>query len=127
MLIFYKTWDALYSFEIRNKNKFSDLPSELSDSNDINDFFSNILQQNNNNCDEDTRYYNTNLYNNDLNFNFRLATVEKIHNNLFSIKSNAYGVDKISVNMLEYCSPFIDCYITHFINYSIETSAFPDL
>lgn len=122
-----KTWDALDSFNIRNKNKFSDLPSELSDPNDINDFFSNILQQNNNNCDESTMYYNTNLYNNDLNFNFRLATVEEIHDNLFAIKSNAYGIDNISVNMLKYCSPFVDCYITHLINYSIETSTFPDL
>ena len=43
-----ETWDALDSFNIRNKNKFSDLPSELSDPNDINVFFSNILQQNNN-------------------------------------------------------------------------------
>lgn len=50
-----------------------------------------------------------------------------MHDILFSLKSNACGTDNISAAMLQYCSPFIDVYLTHLINYAIEISSFPEL
>ena len=55
-----------------------------------------------------------------------MAKIEDIHRIIQSIRTNASGVDGISVKMLKYCSPFLDQYVTHIINSCIETNYFPD-
>ena len=59
-------------------------------------------------------------------FAFSLATVDDINRALFGMRSDAFGCDNISLQMLKYCSPFIDPFITHLVNVCLENGFFPD-
>lgn len=119
----WKTWQTIRSLNIygKTKNKISD----NFNCNDINSFFC-LPQNSNNSCTEQINFYNSNIYNNQNNFNFQFTTIEEVHNILFNLKSNACGADSISLHMLRYCSPVIDKYMVHIFNYSIETGTYPN-
>ena len=93
----------------------------------MNDYFLSIMKPNDAICQESINYYENTKYNNNLDFRFKMVTEQQIHDILYSLKSNACGIDNISATMLQYCSPFIDIYLTHIINYALETSSFPEL
>lgn len=118
-----ETWSALRNLNVRSNNSVL-LPAELSDPDELNGYFGAILQSTSN-CDNKVQYYNGNSYNNNINFDFKLATVEEVHIVLNSLKSNAIGVDEISAIMLKYCSPFVDKFITHIINCCLEINYYP--
>lgn len=122
-----KLWSTLKDFNIRSNNNFYNIPQEISNPDEINNFFTSFLQNVNGKSDDKIRFYNNNYYNNDNKFSFKLASVEEVSLILHSLKSNAYGVDGVSLIMLKYCSPFVDKYITHIINCCIERSYFPRL
>lgn len=119
------TWLALKNLNVRANNSTS-IPEMLSDPDKLNEYFGAILQRASN-CKNKCKFYEGRSYNNNINFNFTLATPEEIHNILNGLKSNAVGVDGISALMLKYCSPFIDKYLTHIINCCLEESYFPEL
>ncbi|KAG5867192.1 hypothetical protein JTB14_031961 [Gonioctena quinquepunctata] len=52
---------------------------------------------------------------------------DEIYEALRSIKSNAYGVDFISIKMLLYCMPLLNPFFTQIINTSLEKGIFPDI
>ena len=88
--------------------------------------FFGLILQNVSNCANKVNFYNSNVYDNNINFSLNLASEENIHTILNKIKTNATGIDEVSPLMLKYCSHFIDKYITHIINCCIETNYFPD-
>ena len=71
-------------------------------------------------------FYNNNIFRENINFTFNLTNVQNINNIIHSIKTTSCGTDDISINMIKYCSPFIDIYILHIINSCIELHYFPD-
>lgn len=120
-----KTWTTLKNLNIcPNSNK--DIPTELSDSNEINNYFATFFQNNSNNCDEKVNFYNSNIFKQDINFIFTPTSVEEVNKILGELQSNAYGVDNISLRMLKYCSPHIIQFIVHIINSCIEQNYFPN-
>lgn len=121
-----KGWQGLRSLGINVKNKIT-LPENLANPEQINTFFSSFLTENNNSCIDMITYYNGNKHPSNKTFTFKLVTPEDIENNINSIKSNAYGSDSISLNMIKYCLPSITPYLTHIINFCLEEGCFPNV
>ena len=119
-----KTWATLKSFNICTSKNY-EIPQNLSNPNDINNYFATYLQ-NKSNCTNKINFYANNSFKDNLKFNFKLTNMSTVHKILNNIKTNATGVDEISPLMLKYCSPYIDKYITHIVNCCIEISYFPD-
>nr|CAI5851369.1 unnamed protein product [Callosobruchus analis] len=67
------------------------------------------------------QYYSNNSYPVDENFKFRLATRDEVLDIINSIKTNAEGVDGISIQMIKYCLPYCLDPLTNIVNYSLET------
>lgn len=105
---------------------FTNLTVVISDSNEINSYFVSIMQPNGQPCLERIKFYSRNFYNNNLSYDFSLATIDNVHDILFSIKSNAIGSDEISMKMLQLTSPLVDKHITHIVNMYIEDGFFPE-
>ncbi|KAJ1526320.1 hypothetical protein ONE63_009469 [Megalurothrips usitatus] len=60
-------------------------------------------------------------------FYFKYVTPENIVNAVISIKSNAVGVDLISVKFVKLCLPLILPVLVHIFNYSLQNGCFPEL
>lgn len=120
------TWGALKALNVCS-NKEVNIPEELADPNEINNYFASFVQSVNNNCDNKIEYYNDNLLNLNISFSFSLTSVKEVNTILHNIKTDAIGIDGISSTMLKYCSPFIDKFITHIINCCIEKKYFPHM
>nr|CAI5835349.1 unnamed protein product [Callosobruchus analis] len=71
------------------------------------------------------QYYSNNSYPVDENFKFRLATRDEVLDIINSIKTNAEGVDGISIQIIKYCLPYCLDPLTNIVNYSLETGNFP--
>lgn len=122
---FRSTWKALNNLHVVNKPK-QNLPSELSDPENINKYFSSFLRSNDSPCLDRIKFYSNNKHINAEDFEFSMVTIEDIRDILSNIKTQAVGADGLSIKMLDYCSPFIDKYICHLINICIERSYFPE-
>ena len=59
-------------------------------------------------------------------FSFQLTNTEEIRKALFSIKSNAVGLDNIPIKFLKIIFPFIINQLDHLFNFIILTGVFPD-
>ena len=119
-----KIWKAIRSFNISHKETIL-IPDPLSDPYTINNFFAKFLQ-NKSTCNDKINFYYNHFFNSNLKFKFRMAEVSDVNKIINNIKTNAIGVE-ISHQILKYCSPFIDKYITHIINCCIELNYFSDL
>lgn len=119
-----KTWATLRNLNVKPQDS-SDLPLNLNNADNINNYFISVHKKNNNNQEIINSYNNNSFNENKSKFTFRLASVDDVHNAIFSIKSKAYGTDKINITMIKYCSPFIEKYILHIINCCIEKEYFP--
>lgn len=89
-----KQWTTLTFLGI-GQRQFSDLSPYLSDFVSINNYFASFCCSNGKNCEE--------LICSIKWFKFRLASVDEVHKSLFEIKSNASGLDDVSLAMLKYC------------------------
>lgn len=58
-------------------------------------------------------------------FQFRLVNEDIIYNHLLNIKSDARGVDDISIKMLLLCCPFVLPYLANIMNDCLLRSVFP--
>lgn len=116
-------WKKLKIMNIQSKSKPS-LPENLQDFTKINDFFLSVY-----NKDKASQpilnYYCTRKYKENAEFKFNLVNREHIECIVLNLKSNASGVDKISLQMLKLCMPVISIYLTHLINLCLEKSYFP--
>lgn len=117
-------WKGLQTF---SKGKINtDIPINLQDPENINKYFSTVFVDREPD-DNLLLSYNQRLYPglNNGQFSFRFLDVNDTTRLLHTIKSNAYGSDKISICMLRYCSPYLDPYITHIINSCLEYNYYP--
>lgn len=109
-----------------DSKKTFELPDELCDANKINSYFINSLQNLNTVDDETVNFYNNNVKSRVNEFNFTLTSYETVKNILFSIKTNAAGVDGINIKMILLSCPYLVPFLTHIINCCIEKRYFPD-
>ncbi|KAG7309940.1 hypothetical protein JYU34_004455 [Plutella xylostella] len=117
-------WKNLKNTVLRS-HKDTDLPSHFNDPDAINKHFLDLPCKENINFEE-LAYFETNKFCDSI---FRLKTVnketvQKIINNL---KSNAQGIDRITINMISLTLSRTLDIITFIINYSISTFTFPEL
>lgn len=116
------TWKTLHNLNLKPQVS-TELPATLSNPEEVNNYFA-TTHQSNMNCQESIDYYSNHTQNNN-NFKFKLTTVEEVERAIFEIKSNARGMDHITINMIKYCSPEIAKYLTHILNCCIEENYFP--
>lgn len=121
-----KTWKSLRSFNLCSDKQSNNIPTNLSDPNEISAYFGRFLQDVSE-CDTKLNFYESNYFlNNNAQFSFRVADISETHKIIQSIHTDALGADNVNIKMLKYCTPFIDKYITHIINCCIEANYFPD-
>lgn len=115
---------ALKTFNIQN-GKNTEIPSDLSQPEKINDYFASVFLTDNSFCDDNIKYYSNNFLNKENQFQFRMANTDEIAQIINEIKSNAKGSDGITIQMIGLCLPAILVYITHVINCCLEIGYFP--
>lgn len=117
------TWKTLKTFNVKKCSVY-EIPSSVGSASDINNHFASAFYNQTNNVLID--YYNNNSHS-DAQFSFRLCSIKDVGDIIRNFKTNACGVDGISLIMLNYCCPHIEPYITHIINCCLELGHFPDL
>lgn len=116
------TWKTLKTFNVK-KCKTSEIPSSIGNAADINNHFASAFHSQVNNVLID--HYNNNLHS-EAQFSFRLCSIDEVSDIIRNFKTNACGVDGISLTMLNYCCPVIEPYITHIVNCCLERGHFPE-
>lgn len=124
----WKDLDELNIYSGKKKRAF-DVPSDISNVNEINNFFINSVKNLPiGNVDDTKNFYSNNILTKFSEyFTFSLATSDQIFEIIKSINSNALGFDEINVSMLKYCCPHILPYITHLINCCLLENYFPNV
>nr|CAH7753144.1 unnamed protein product [Callosobruchus chinensis] len=103
---FYKT---LKSLKIQN-SRATEVPQRLSDANAVNNYFASVYKQDDSCCAEKINFYKNNKFSSDISFNMKLVDIETIVQIVSAIKSNAKGVDDVSLQMVKLCLPAIAIY-----------------
>ena len=92
--------------------------------NEINIFFSSIMQQNEN-FDNLVHYQQNVAPTVEMKLTVSQISVEEIENALSLLKSNKFGVDGINLKMIKLIFPFCKYSITHIINWSFQSETIP--
>lgn len=116
-------WSTINS--INDNHKTHSIPDSISDPEKINDYFSSVFKSNDD-CDDLVNEYNHKHFPVNQKFSFKLASEGDVHSIISGISSNAMGIDNFSIKMIKYCSPVLDKYITHLINFCLEIGKFPN-
>ena len=119
-------WRDLSDLNIYSKKRNTEVPQNLSNVNEINDYFLNSTKMlNTGNIQETKAHYLNNLKINFENkFEFILTTNENVLKIIQSMTSDALGHDNINLTMLKYCCPFIIPFVTHIINCCLLNNTF---
>lgn len=124
-------WSELSKFNIGRKRS-SELPVGLRNPEEINNHFIDSVDslvrsvKGDNSALND--FYQSNVVSEiESRFSFHFVTEHKISNILQSIKTNAVGVDEISIKMIRMCFPAIISPITHIVNECLRLSIFPSV
>lgn len=120
-------WQTVNKLNIYSKNKNSLIPDNISDPNEINDYYINSVDSIKANPFTINQFENSKFHNlqNGSNFNFTLASTTEISNIVNNLRSNAKGLDDISAEMIKLCLPFCLKILTHIINCSLEIDCVP--
>lgn len=119
-------WKLLKELDIHTKSARITIPPQLGNAEEINMFF--INSSNSSAPDPDMlAFYQHNIKQGSGDFHFHLATTDEVCSALFSIKSEAIGMDGIGLSMILNCCPYIIPFIVHLVNYCIETASFPSI
>lgn len=117
-------WKELKSLNINNSQR-SNIPPNLQDPNNINNYFIDSIPNNlNNNVDDVVNYYELNRICNS-EFCFTLVTEETIFNVLSKLKNTSPGPDNISIGLIKLCCPYILKFLVNIINSIILDCKFP--
>lgn len=116
-----KLYNTLDRLNIRPLKKNS-IPPDLSDVNALNNHFVNSIPTPDASTDFITYYKDLECFNR---FDFSPVDTQAVSEALDSLKSNASGLDGITVDMLRLCSPHILNYLTNIINSCIIDKYFP--
>lgn len=118
-------WRELKSVNIAC-NSNVDLPPNLQNPNDINNFFINSISAASNNPQPIIQYYKQNPIKVGMEpLLFNTVDTTEIYKYICQIKSNSSGVDGITIQIIEYCCPTILPYLTHVMNYCVLHNIFP--
>lgn len=133
---------AYFKYQFRNKNskemwktlnqsvlnkRNSSIPQHFSDPDLLNTHFVNSSHSPYQPSQDTINFYNNNRHKSFISqFDFELVLESEIHKIIFSLRSNAVGVDNISAAMIKYCCPFILPYVTHVINFCLVNGVFPE-
>lgn len=106
----------------------TEIPSELSDVNEINNYFVNSLPTTEDNVTDDLiLYYNNNKHRNFCNeFSFCLVDLENVAKLISDIKTTSVGSDGVSISFVKLCCPYILPFITNIINSCLLESYYPN-
>nr|CAH7740814.1 unnamed protein product [Callosobruchus chinensis] len=107
-------------------NKSIDIPQDLSDPHMVNDYFTSVFQNSDEACTEKIFFYRTNTYLQKNIFSLKLVSLDNVQAIIHSIKSNASGMDGITLQMLKLCFPAVGIYLLHIINICLEKGYFPE-
>nr|CAH7767044.1 unnamed protein product [Callosobruchus chinensis] len=107
-------------------NKSIDIPQDLSDLYMVNDYFTSVFQNSDEACTEKIFFYRTNTYLQKNIFSLKLVSLDNIQTIIHSIKSNASGMDGITLKMLKLCFPAVGIYLLHIISICLEKGYFPE-
>ena len=100
-----------------------ELPSNLHNPTDINDHFLSAFSKASADA-ELINYFQTNRHSQSR-LEFRLSSPEEVNTIIRGLKSNAAGLDDISLVMLKLSLPFLSNHFTHIINTCLEQGYFP--
>lgn len=117
-------WRNIKNMNIKRNNDIP-LPPNLQNSDEVNDFFITAYNKGQN-CDDTINFYKNSKHLPNVEFKLQVVDPETIRNATVSLKSNAYGLDKISLNMIKLCMPAILYHVTHILNCCIEVGYFPE-
>lgn len=116
-------WNKINRLKLSNKSAIQ-IPHDISDVNLINNHFINSVPHYQVSPETiDALAVDNPTMTND--FSLELVSQTDVLKSLHSIKSNAVGVDGITITMLKLCLPYCLNPLTHIINYSIEKGEIP--
>lgn len=115
------TWKFLKNLGVINSK--NNIPEHLKDPDNINHYFIDSVPNLPLDIDIFSEYEPARLNNN--NFEFQLVDEQIVYETIFSIKSNAAGVDGLTIKFIQLCTPHIVDYLTHVINSCITSGCFP--
>jgi len=120
-----KLWKDLRQANIHTGKNNSDIPSNLNNVNEINNYFLTVL--NNNTPDPNLLQFYINNSKDILTGKFEFAEVTEVEvlRVIDSISSLSIGNDGISIKMIKLCCPFLLPFITYIINYCLLNAVFP--
>lgn len=118
-------WKELRNMNIYTKSKNKDLPLELKRPEEINNYFARAADTNLQVDNSTIQYFSKNTLPGVGQFSFSTINEIEISKSLLSIKSQAIGVDSLSVTMMVYAFSIISKYLCHIYNFCIENSVFP--
>nr|CAI5861137.1 unnamed protein product [Callosobruchus analis] len=119
-------WNELRDFGVHNK-KNTLIADEFADVSSINCHFLSFSSTNNSVEHMTKNFYETNKLHEGTPFEFSFINKLDVCSAVLSIKSNAAGVDGISIKIILHCCPFILPLITHIYNFCITNKVFPNL
>lgn len=121
-----KLWNTLRKLNILNKKPRADIPNNLNNPNDINDFFLQFSQLELPDPDLILFYTTSMAKNINDRLSFRLTDEHEVYTALSSVKSNAVGPDGLTSEMLKLCCPQILKFLVNIYNSCILSYQFPD-
>nr|CAI5833665.1 unnamed protein product [Callosobruchus analis] len=92
---------------VQVNSKSADIPKHLINPHKINDYFTSTFQNNDLECSNSIFFYRTNKFQENCSFSLTTADQRTVLNVINNIKSNAGGVDGVTLQMLKLCFPVI--------------------
>lgn len=118
-----KLWKELRYMNVKSSTLNSELPPNLRNPNEINEYFLSVHKKTDN-CQEKINFYSNNSFCKN-SFTFTPVSQNIVSDVINSINSNAAGNDGISLYMIKLCLPTILNHITHVIGCCLLYGYFP--
>ncbi|KAK3921950.1 RNA-directed DNA polymerase from mobile element jockey [Frankliniella fusca] len=120
-----KLWSNIRSLGI-GKSMPTDVNSLPVSANDLNEHYLSVSSiENCDLADETEKLYSTNEYDLDNVFHFKFVTAHDIYKIITDIKSNAVGIDGVSIKFLKLILKEIVYILEHIFNYCLQSGVFP--
>nr|CAI5849653.1 unnamed protein product [Callosobruchus analis] len=119
---FYKTLKYMH---VQVNSKSAEIPKHLKNPHKVNDYFTSTFQNSDLECSDSIFFYRTNKFQESCSFSLTTVDLGTVLNVITNIKSNAGGVDGVTLQMLKLCFPVIGKWILHIINICLERGYFP--
>lgn len=119
-------WKKIADLDIHNKKCKEPIPNALNIPNNINNYFLQFSNYSVPDPDVINSYLSSLKINSEYSFSFSLVDENIVFKHLSELKSKALGHDKLSLEMLLLCCPYILPYLVNIINTCLLESVFPE-